>query len=113
MVDRSTLPSELECESAIIKAARLAGWRVHAERTSRTGSGNYATAIKGDRGFCDLTMVRNGQLVFVELKRDRTGRVGPGQQEWVDALSADPGVAAFFCYVPSSMPALIAKLTQR
>ena len=62
------------------------------ERTSRTGLGNYATAIKGDCGFCDLTMVRNGQLVFVELKRDRTGRVGPGQQEWVDALDAVPGV---------------------
>ena len=108
-----TLPTEAECEDAIIKAARLAGWRVHAERTSRTGSGNYATAIKGDRGYVDLTMVRNGQLVFVELKRDKTGRMGPGQDEWIDALDAVPGVAAFVCWVPSQMPALIAKLTER
>ena len=105
-----SLPTEAECQRTIIDAARLAGWRVHAERTSRTASGGYATAIQGDPGFPDLVLVKGRHLLFVELKRDKTGRIGPGQQDWIDALG---GCAyATILWVPSQMQAFITTLVR-
>ena len=106
------MPTEAECQAVIVKAAMLAGWRVHAERTSRTQSGGWATAIQGHPGFCDLVLVRGEQLWFLELKRDKTGRIGPGQDEWIDALEAVPGVRAAVIWVPSEQDRLI-KMLQR
>lgn len=105
--------TEAQCQRAIIEAAQMAGWRVHAERTSRTASGSYATAIQGHRGFPDIIMVRGYQLLAIELKRDKTGRMGEGQQEWLDMLDAVPGVIALTVWVPSQMQSLIERLTQR
>lgn len=112
----TSLPTEAECQRTIIEAAQLLGWRVHAERTSRTASGRYATAIQGDRGFPDLVLARGTKIFFVELKRDKTGRIGPGQQEWYDALNmpffgdALPEVRAFIVWVPSQMNEFIGRL---
>lgn len=102
------IPTEAECQRTILSAAKLLGWRCHAERTSRTASGGYATAIQGDKGFCDLVLVRGDVLLFVELKRDKTGRMGPGQQEWIDALNGVCAhVNALTVWVPSSMDRFI------
>lgn len=107
------LPTEAECQRTILAAAKLAGWRCHAERTSRTASGSYATAIQGDAGFPDLVLVKGSTLLFVELKRDKTGKMGPGQDEWIDALDNVAGVQAMVVYVPSDMARLIKALQRK
>lgn len=103
------IATEDQCEDAIIAAAKLAGWRVHAERNAGSGT-NYRTPIKGDRGYPDLTMVKGVALLFIELKRDVTGEMGPGQDEWLDALDLVPGVKAMVVWVPSEQDRLIAAL---
>lgn len=107
------LPTERQCQTAIVQAMRLAGWRVHVERTSQTADGRYLTAIAGDRGFPDIVAVRDGVLLAVELKRDKTGKIGPGQQEWVDALDAVPGVRSMVVWVPSDQDRFIRWMARR
>ena len=41
--------------------------------------------MQGDRGLPDLVIAKNGRVLLAELKTD-TGRLGPGQQDWLDAL---------------------------
>lgn len=107
---KAPIPSEAECQRTILAAAKLAGWRCHAERTSRTASGGHATAIQGEPGFPDIVAVKGASLLFIELKRDRTGRMGPGQDEWIEALDNVAGVQSMVVYVPSDMDRLIRAL---
>lgn len=105
-------PSELTCEATIIAAAMLAGWLVHGSRTVRVGKGDraFATPIKGQPGFPDLVLIRDGVLLVVELKR-RPNVVEPEQQRWLDAFR-ECGVDADVVYVPEEQDALIAQLTK-
>lgn len=107
---RSIRPTELQCEDAIIAAARAAGWRVHVERTSRSRDGGFLTAIKGDRGWPDLVAVRDGELLIRELKR-RPNTVEPDQERWLAELRAC-GIDADVCWVPEQMDGLMARLVQ-
>lgn len=107
------IPTEAECRTTILDAARRGGWRIHCPRKVQTDKGVHLTADEGDRGWPDLTLARRGQLVCIELKRDKTGRMGEGQQEWIDVLDAVPGVIALTVWVPSQMQALIERLLQR
>lgn len=85
--------SEREWQRTVIDYAQRLGWRVAHFRTSRTGSGGFATAVQADgAGWPDLSMVRGSRLLFVELKAEN-GRVSPAQREWLDALGGVPGVA--------------------
>lgn len=104
--------SELECQAAIVEAAQLSGWRVHAERASRRQSGSWATAIQGDAGFPDLLLCRPPRVMFVELKR-RPYRVSPDQHDWLAVLGACPAVEARVVWVPEGMDAFIAELVRR
>lgn len=72
-----TLPpiSEREFQAQIKELAQLCGWLVYHTLDSR-GS---------DAGFPDLVLVRDGSIIFAELKSAK-GRVTPAQQQWVDAL---------------------------
>lgn len=82
--------SEHGWQAQVIALARLYGWLVyHApdnRPAGRTGRPQRLAAPEG-RGFPDLVLVRGPRLVFAELKT-RTGRLGPGQREWLDALEA-------------------------
>lgn len=73
----STLPplSEAAFQRQVVQLARLLKWRVYHTLDSR---GSAA-------GFPDLVMVRNGRLVFAELKA-QTGRVRAEQYEWLADL---------------------------
>lgn len=86
---RPARPTEAECQTKIINVARRTGWLAHAERTSITQSGRYATAIQGDAGFPDLVLVhpRHRILVIVELKR-HPNTVEPAQHIWINALGS-------------------------
>lgn len=107
---KAPIATEAECQRAILAAAKLAGWRCHAIRTSRTNSGSYVTAIQGDPGWPDCVFVKQGHMVVVEFKRDRGAVMQPGQQEWIDALDEVPGVQAMVVWVPSDQDRLIRAL---
>lgn len=95
-------PTELACQATLIAAAKRGGWRVHAERTSRTNSGNYATAIAGHKGFPDLVLAHPQRgVLFIELKRS-PNRMELPQIEWQDTLTA-AGVTAQTWWVPEHL----------
>lgn len=79
--------SEREWQAQVVKAAEAFGWAVWYDTDSR----------RNRAGWPDLTLLRvrggQGRLLFLELKTER-GRVRPEQREWLDALSAVPGVVA-------------------
>src|SRR5262245_16025821 len=76
--------SERELQNAVIRAARTLGWLVYHTFDSR----------RSEPGFPDLVMVRDGRLLFVELKGERltpkgkvtVGRPSREQQTWLDEL---------------------------
>lgn len=83
--------SEADLQRAIIRAARLHGWRVHHDPpvrvARRDGTFRHRTAVEGDAGFPDLVMARDGEVIIVECKAEH-GRFEPGQREWLAALGA-------------------------
>lgn len=87
---------EAAFQRQVIGLARYYGWRVfHAPDNRPAGKGAHPQRLASpeSRGFPDLVLVRDCELVFAELK-SRTGRLGPGQQDWLDALNAVPTVTA-------------------
>lgn len=68
--------SEKSFQATVTEAARVLGWRVYHTFNSRRSS----------PGFPDLVLVRNGRLVFAELKSEG-GRVRPGQIGWLQDLT--------------------------
>lgn len=108
MSAQSALPraTEAQCQDAIIEAARMAGWRVHAERAGQTAGGHWATQIQGDEGYPDLTMTRDGRMLVVELKR-KPNEATQAQLDWIRDLDAVPGVRAILVYVPEEQDDLI------
>lgn len=49
------------------------------------------------KGFPDFVIVKNGRVIFIELKRQRGGQVSPEQRIWIDVLNACDGVEAYIC----------------
>jgi hypothetical protein len=79
--------TEAQFQKWVLQLAKLRGWRVAHFRTAQTTKGAYMTPVAADgKGFPDLVLVRNGRLVFAELKAEK-GRLGPDQKDWIDAIS--------------------------
>jgi hypothetical protein len=82
---------ESEFQRQVIELAQLYRWRVAHFRPARTAKG-WRTAVSADgAGFPDLVLVRDGVLIFAELKTDK-GQVSDAQQAWLDSLSGTPGI---------------------
>lgn len=83
--------TEADLLLAIIRGARLHGWRVHHDPpvrvARRDGTFVHRTAVVGDTGFPDLVLARDGVTIIVECKTEH-GRFEPGQKEWLQALGA-------------------------
>jgi hypothetical protein len=95
--------SEAELQQAVIELARLLGWRVAHFRPALTLHG-YRTPVEADgAGFPDLVLVRDGRLIFAELK-SRGRRLGVAQTIWADRLAlvaaASAGAVAFVVWNP-------------
>ena len=77
-MNRVKLPedySEREFQSEVIKLAKQGNWLVYHTKNS-----------KGSQpGFPDLVLVRDGRLIFMELKTER-GRVSADQKKWLTEL---------------------------
>lgn len=78
--------TEEEYQQRIIDTALLRGWRVAHFRPAKTSRG-WRTPMQGHTGFPDLVLARQGYVIVPEVKTD-TGRLRPGQREWIDALGA-------------------------
>ena len=79
----------------IIVAARLEGWRVYHTFDSR----------HSEPGFPDLTMTKDGRLVFAELKV-AGGRLSAEQKVWGGALQACFG-CEYYAWYPSDWPLIV------
>lgn len=106
-------PTEAQCQTAIVHAARVAGWLTHHARAARQQSGRWATPLQGDAGFTDLVLVhpKRHQVLFVELKR-KPNRIEPAQERWHTALRA-AGLDVRVCWVPEEMDDLLATIVGR
>lgn len=102
------LATEREYETTILEAARIGGWRVHAERPAQTAKG-WRTAIRGSAGWPDLFLVHPTRgAMALELKR-RPRRPTVDQELWLAAL-AGAGIDARLVYVPDDLDALVREL---
>lgn len=78
--------TEAQLQTAVIQLARFMGWRVAHFRPAQMQSGRWATPVQGDgRGFPDLVLARQGDVVFAELKSAR-GVLRPEQHDWIAEL---------------------------
>jgi len=88
--------SEAAFMQQVTNLAAYTGWRwYHApeNRPIRTANGRVRKQHVV-RGFPDLTLVRDTELIFAELKAER-GRVRPEQTEWLNDLQVVPGVETY------------------
>jgi len=82
---------ESELQAAVMDLAAATGWYVHHSRTARVarrdGSIYYATALSGNPGFPDLTLVhkKRPNMIVAELKSD-SGRLSDVQKDWLGCL---------------------------
>tara|TARA_R110000803_G_scaffold41392_1_gene89004 strand:- start:318 stop:653 length:336 start_codon:yes stop_codon:yes gene_type:complete len=79
--------TEKEFQGLIFELGRMLGWHHMAHfRPGKSKGGRWSTPMSGDVGFPDLVMVRD-RVIFVELKSE-VGKLGPGQQDWLDSVEA-------------------------
>jgi hypothetical protein len=100
--------TEQEFMRHVIAYAKARSWMVYHTHISK----------RSTEGWPDLAIVRDGRMVFAELKREKGGRVSPAQRQWLDelgkvALVANAGLAAWAtptltvaCWKPGSWPAI-------
>jgi hypothetical protein len=75
--------TEARFQADVEQLLTLFGWRwFHAPANKPSASGRVQN-VKA--GFPDLCAVRGTRLLFAELKT-QTGRLGPGQPEWLDGV---------------------------
>jgi hypothetical protein len=83
--------SEEQLEDNVLQAAQFLGWVAVHHRPARTKDGAWRTAIKGQKGFPDLCLARDGVVLLRELKREK-GKTSEGQVIWLEALGDHGGI---------------------
>lgn len=83
MTFRIPRESEAQYSDRIVQWAKINGWLVY--HTFYSG--------RSQQGFPDLTLVRWGRLVFIEVKSE-TGRLSASQQQWIALLDSVEGISA-------------------
>lgn len=80
--------TEAQWQKQVVDLAHTYHWRVAHFRAARMPSGRYATPVQADgAGFPDLVLVRDGRLIFAELKVG-TGKLSSRQVDWFVDLDA-------------------------
>lgn len=92
--------TEADFTTQVIGLAKLCGWRVVHFRPALTGRG-WRTALQGDKGFPDLCMVREGVLLFAELKVGRNTTTAE-QDDWLADLRGC--LDTVYVWTPDSWP---------
>lgn len=76
--------TEAELKRAVVDLALRLGWRVH-----ETPQAKPRRPVKGQSsGYPDLTLARNGKVLWLELKQE-TGRTFVEQAQWGAHLPPD------------------------
>lgn len=83
------MTEEADFRRQVLELAKRYRWKVYAPQPKHKPANQ-----SGTRGWPDLTLSRNGRLVFLELKRQIGGIVSAEQAEWIVALAQVPGVTA-------------------
>lgn len=98
--------TEAGFQAAVVQLAELHGWRWWHDNDSR----------RNKSGFPDLVLVRDGVLIFAELKTEK-GRVSPAQTEWLAALELvghdSVGVVQVHVWRPRDWPTIESTLSRR
>ena len=76
--------SESELQGFVVTLARTHGWLAYHTHDSR----------RSEAGFPDLCLVRDGRVIFAELKSMK-GKVTDAQQRWLDELGGADGVEVY------------------
>jgi hypothetical protein len=90
------LELEKEFQDRVASLARIHKWKCYSVPDSRRATLS---------GFPDLTLFRNGRLIFAELKREK-GRVSPAQKDIMDELAKIP-CASVYLWRPSNWDEII------
>jgi hypothetical protein len=100
--------SEKDFQAAVIRFAKLTGWRVQHTRTVQIRPGVWATPLQGHSGFPDLVLAHPTRgLLFVELKA-LNGRLSKEQKDWLIVLSET--AAEVHVWYPSDWPQIEERL---
>jgi hypothetical protein len=95
----AALQTEKGFQAAVVEYAQLRGWLTYHTYDSR----------RSDPGFPDLTLVRDGRLIFIELK-SATGRLTTGQHAWLRALrkvdDRSNGAVHAYVWFPTDWPTI-------
>jgi hypothetical protein len=75
---------EKDFQAAVVELARWHGWKVHHTRTVQIAGGGWLSPGL-DKGFPDLVLARDGDVIVAELKTDN-GRLTVSQGEWLKVL---------------------------
>jgi hypothetical protein len=94
--------TEREFQTAVTDALSVFGWRWTHFRPATTAKG-WRTPISGAKGFPDVVAVRDGRVLFLELKTE-AGRLTHDQRQWLAELELTGGEA--HCWRPSDWPAI-------
>ncbi len=75
--------TEKELQRRVMRLAKESGWRrAHFKAAPlKNRGGRYVTPQDGEAGFPDCVFVRNGRLIFAELKAEK-GMLSDGQLAW-------------------------------
>lgn len=79
--------TESDLRARVVKLAHGLGWRVFSLPIAKT-----RRPVKDAVGYPDLTLARDGEVLWIELKADR-GQATPEQKAWQAELPPDS------CYV--------------
>lgn len=92
---RVTCPSEAYEASRLVDYLRFKGiafTHVANETSSKLqGSRNKKAGVS--KGFPDYVLLLPGKILFLELKRKRSGRISPEQKQWLERLNATGSAA--------------------
>ena len=89
---------ESEWQKTVERIARFNGWLVfHAPDNKPDFHGKVQNITAG---FPDLVLIKNGVLIFAELKSE-TGKTSVDQDKWLEAISACKVLA--FVWRPSNI----------
>lgn len=85
-------------QAQVVELAQMLGWTLAHFRPAQDRYGRWKTAMTGDPGYPDLTLVRDEWVLFVECKRDDTD-LKPDQRVWMEKLgrvaAATTGVGVY------------------
>jgi len=78
------LVKEREWQNLVIQLATARGWKHYHPPDNKPVNGRIQKVVAG---FPDLVLVRQGRMVFAELKREK-GILSPEQVEWITQIRA-------------------------